>query len=258
MLLQSDNIVKRFGGLVAVNRASMNVEKGEIFGLIGPNGAGKTTFLNVIGGSYKPNEGTVRFNGEDITGFSPEKICWKGISRTFQVPRRFAKMTVLENVIVASTFGNKRSDKSPLELAEEALDLANCTLDRQLLAGKLSTSELKRLDLARALASQPLMLLLDEPASGLTPAEVDAFMELIRKIREHGITIIVVEHLMKMIMNSTDRMLVLDHGETIAEGTPDEIVKNPRVIEAYLGNEYLHEKVSKFTPTEQEAGHVGS
>lgn len=256
MLLQVQGIVKRFGGLVAVHKASMNVDKGEIFGLIGPNGAGKTTLLNVIAGVYNPSEGKILFKDEDITGFNIEKTCWKGISRTFQVPRRFAKMTVLENVIVASTFGAPKSAGTPKVLAEEALAAARSSLDPNMLAGKLNTSQLKRLDLARALASQPSLLLLDEPASGLTPTEVGSFMELIREIRDRGVTIIVVEHLMKMIMNISDRMLVLDHGETIAEGTPDEISKNPRVIQAYLGEEYVRE-LSAAKGGMKEAGHVG-
>jgi branched-chain amino acid transport system ATP-binding protein len=238
MILQIENVITMFGGLKAVNRVSMKVEKDEIFGLIGPNGAGKTTLLNVIAGLYKPNEGKVLFQGKNITGFSPEKVCNLGISRTFQVPRKFNKMTVLENVLVASTFGIQRPDKSPLQLAQEALEFVNFNKPSDTSANTLNAAELKRLDLARALASKPSLLLLDEPASGLTPKELESLMALVRKISGTGVTIIIVEHLMKMIMNICGRMAVLVYGEKIVEGSPDEIGKDRRVIEAYLGEEY--------------------
>jgi branched-chain amino acid transport system ATP-binding protein len=238
MILQVENVITTFGGLKAVNRVSMTVEKDEIFGLIGPNGAGKTTLLNVIAGLYKPNEGKVLFQGKNITGFSPETVCNLGISRTFQVPRKFNKMTVLENVLVASTFGIKRPDKSPLQLAQEALEFVNFNKPSDTSANTLNAAELKRLDLARALASKPSLLLLDEPASGLTPKELESLMALVRKISGTGVTIIIVEHLMKMIMNICGRMAVLVYGEKIVEGSPDEIGKDRRVIEAYLGEEY--------------------
>lgn len=253
MLLQVENVVMKFGGLVAVNKASMAVEKGEIFGLIGPNGAGKTTLLNVIAGVYKPVEGKVLFEGKNIAGYTPEKVCNVGISRTFQVPRKFQKMSVLENVLVASTFGCSHADKSAEQLAREALEFIEYDKPLDMSANKLNSGELKRLDLARALASQPKLLLLDEPASGLTPVEVESLMVLIRRIRDAGITIIVVEHLMKMIMNICDKMVVLVYGEKIAEGSPEQIAGDRRVIEAYLGEEY-----QKTTPTatNQEAQHA--
>lgn len=238
MILQLENIVTMFGGLKAVNRVSVTVEKGEIFGLIGPNGAGKTTLLNVIAGFYKPNQGKVLFQGKNITGFSPEKVCNIGISRTFQVPRKFHKMTMLENVLVASTFGIQRPDKSPMQLAQEALEFVKFQKPSNTSANTLNAAELKRLDLARALASKPSLLLLDEPASGLTPKELESLMTLVLQISGTGITIIVVEHLMKMIMNICNRMAVLVYGEKVAEGSPDEICKDRRVIEAYLGEEY--------------------
>ena len=243
MLLEVDKVVKRFGGLIAVNKASMSVETGEIFGLIGPNGAGKTTLLNVIAGVYRPSEGAIRFNGRDISDWTPEMVCRIGISRTFQVPKKFHKMTVLENVIVAATFGMSRRQGHPQKLAEEALEFVKFPLAYHTLAGKLNATQLKRLDMARALASKPKLLLLDEPASGLNPGEVDDLMGLIRDINGMGVTIILVEHLMKLIMNVTSRMAVLDYGEKIAEGSPDEISSNPRVIEAYLGQEYTRETV---------------
>jgi len=244
MLLQVNDIVKRFGGLMAVNRVSFGVEKGEIFGLIGPNGAGKTTLLNVIAGVEKPNNGTILFDGDKIVGRNPEDLCLKGISRTFQVPRKFKKMTVFENVLVAATFGLRKPDKPLAVLTQEALEFVNFPLPFDTIANQLNAAQLKRMDLARAMVSQPKLLLLDEPASGLTPTEVDGLMSLIRIIQQKGVTIILVEHLMKVIMNICGRMVVLDHGELIADGTPKVISKDAKVIEAYLGEEYLHEKTA--------------
>ncbi len=243
MILQAENVTVTFGGLTAVNKVSLTVNKGEVFGLIGPNGAGKTTLLNVIAGVYKPNQGHILFQGQNITGFTPEKICNIGISRTFQVPRKFYKMSVLENVLVASTFGVQHSDKAPAQLAREALELVHFRKSPETSANTLNAAELKRLDLARALASHPSLLLLDEPASGLTPKELEGLMMLVRQINGTGITIIVVEHLMKMIMNICHRMAVLVYGEKVAEGSPDEIGTNRRVIEAYLGEEYRRDPI---------------
>lgn len=245
MLLQVENIVKRFGGMVALNHVSMSVNQGEIFGLIGPNGAGKTTLLNVIAGVLKPNEGRIILDGKNITGWSPENLCRIGISRTFQVPRKFKKMTVYENVLVATTFGLTKPDKPLPDLTNEALSFVKFPLPTDTIANKLNAAQLKRLDLARALASKPKLLLLDEPASGLTPTEVDELVKLIREIREAGVTIVVVEHVMKVIMSICDRMIVLDYGELISEGTPDVVSSDPKVIQAYLGDEYVHEAAVK-------------
>ncbi len=240
MILQLENTVKRFGGLVAVNNVSLNVEEGEIFGLIGPNGAGKTTLLNVIAGVYKPNAGAVRFTDEEITGLSPERICKKGIARTFQIAQPFARMSVLENVMVAVTFGNKRGTiADPRAWAEEVLEFVEFPLPQETLAMNLNTVQLKRLDLARALASNPELLLMDETAAGLTTGELADLMMLVRKIRDRGITIIMVEHIMRVIMGVCDRIAVLHYGEKIAEGTPDEIAVNEKVAEAYLGEKYI-------------------
>jgi branched-chain amino acid transport system ATP-binding protein len=239
MILQTQDIVKKFGGLVAVSDVSLGVEDGEIFGLIGPNGAGKTTLLNVIAGVYKPDGGIVTFNGEEITGLSSTSICWKGIARTFQISRPFPKMTALENVLVAATFGNRIPADDPQTLAEEMLKFVEFPMPKDTPAENLNTIQLKRLDVARALASKPSLLLLDEMAAGLTPGELMDAIELIRKIRMGGITIIVVEHVMKVIMTICDRIAVLEHGEKIAEGTPDEIQKDERVTEAYLGAQSL-------------------
>lgn len=240
MTLETDGIIKHFGGLRAVNNISLRVEEGQIFGLIGPNGAGKTTLLNVIAGVYKPDAGIVRFKGEEITGLSSDRICKKGIARTFQITRPFPKMSALENVMVAAIFGNSRSSGKGAEArAEEVLDFVGFPMPKDTLAENLNTVQLKRLDLARALASNPELLLLDESAAGLTPTELVELMALIRKIRERGITIITVEHVMRVIMEICDRIAVLHYGEKIAEGTCDEIAEDKKVADAYLGEEYL-------------------
>lgn len=235
MVLQIDNAVKRFGGLTAVDRVSFCVEEKDIFGLIGPNGAGKTTLLNIVAGVYKPNAGTIKVQGEDITGLSPENICKKGIARTFQICQPFPKMTALESVMVGAIFGDSSPLKKPKVKAEEMLDFVEFPMRLDTLAASLNTVQLKRLDLARALASNPKLILLDELGAGLTPNELDDLIILIRRIRDSGITIVIVEHLMKVIMTICDRMVVLNHGEKIAQGAPNEIAEDPGVIDAYLG-----------------------
>ena len=239
MILQTEGIVKRFGGLVAVNHVSLGVEEGEIVGLIGPNGAGKTTLLNVIAGVYKPDAGIVRFKGEKITGLSPEAICRKGIARTFQISQPFPKMSALENVMVAAVFGNRAPIQDSRAWAEEVLEFVKFPMPKDTLAMNLNTAQLKRLDLARALASKPDLLLLDEIAAGLNPAELMEVTGLIQKVRERGVTIIMVEHVMRIIMTICDRIIVLHYGQKIAEGTPEEIAEDKKVAEAYLGEEYL-------------------
>jgi branched-chain amino acid transport system ATP-binding protein len=235
MILQLDGVTKRFGGLVAVNKVSLEVQEGEIYGLIGPNGAGKTTLLNTIAGVYKPNEGHIHFSGTDISNLPPERVTRKGIARTFQAPHSFAKMTALENVAVAATFGCPHVESKPYEVAEKMLNVVKFPMDKNVSAKSLNVTQLKRLDLARALSCKPKLLMLDEPASGLNPSEMDDYMALFREIRDMGITIIIVEHLMRMIMAICDRMVVLNYGSKIAEGTPQEIRSNQEVIEAYLG-----------------------
>jgi branched-chain amino acid transport system ATP-binding protein len=240
MILQTENITKRFGGLVALGDVSLGVAQGEIFGLIGPNGAGKTTLLNVIVGVHKPAAGVVKFKGEEITGLTPETVCRKGIARTFQICQPFPKMTALENVLVAAIFGNRKAVANPQAWAEELLELVGFSMPKDTLARNLNTVQLKRLDLARALASNPGLMLLDEIGAGLTPAELLEQMELIRNIREErGITIILVEHVMRMIMGICDRIAVLHYGQKIAEGSPEEIAKDDKVVEAYLGEKYM-------------------
>jgi len=238
-ILETNGVTKRFGGLVALDDISICVQEGEIYGLIGPNGAGKTTFLNVIAGAYRPESGHVHFLGKDITGLSAERTCREGIARTFQISRPFAKMTTIENVMVSAIFGNRTPVTDPRARAEEALAYVEFPMPSNTPAANLNTAQLKRLDLARALASNPTLLLLDEPAAGLTPSELALFMELVRKIRDRGITVMVIEHLMRMIKKTCDRVCVLQYGKQIAVGTPAEISNDKRVIDAYLGQESL-------------------
>lgn len=239
MILETVDIVKNFGGLTAVDHVSLAISEGEIFGLIGPNGAGKTTLLNVIAGVYRPNAGVVRFKGEEITGLSADRICKRGISRTFQISQPFPRMSALENVLVSVIFGNDRAVENPVAKAEEMLRLVDFPMPKETLATNLNTAQLKRLDLARALASNPKLLLLDELAAGLTTGELADVMALVRKIRDRGITIVLVEHVMRVIMGVCDRIAVLHYGEKIAEGTPEEIAADSKVAEAYLGEKYI-------------------
>jgi len=235
-MLETSEIVKNFGGLTAVNHVSMQVKDGEICGLIGPNGAGKTTFLNCVAGTYRPSSGTARFAGEDLTGAPADVMCRKGMARTFQIPLPFPRLTVLENVMVGAVFGaDSRNPKPPERRAREALEFVNFPLPLDTPANCLNAVQLKRLDLARALACGPKLLLLDELASGLTPGELEDMMALIRKIRDRGTTIIVVEHIMRVIKGICDKIVVLQYGTKIAEDTTSAVLTNPTVIAAYLG-----------------------
>jgi branched-chain amino acid transport system ATP-binding protein len=233
-LLEVQNVSRFFGGLAAVNDVSFGVHKGEIVGLIGPNGAGKTTLFNVINGFYRPSKGEVIFKGERISGLKPHRICKKGISRTFQVVKPLQRMTVLENVI-ASAFVRARSRKEAEELALELLEFTGLIDDRDLVSKGLPLGKRKRLEIARALATGPELLMLDESFAGLNPTELNESIRIIRQIKERGVTILIIEHHMKVIMSISDRIVVLNYGEKIAEGSPDEIGRNPQVIEAYLG-----------------------
>ena len=240
VILETKDVTKRFGGLVAVNQVSVTLEEGEIVGLIGPNGAGKTTFLNCIAGTYRPEEGLVSFLGKKMTGYSADVLCRSGMSRTFQISQPFPRLTALENVMVATVFGNRRSNVFNAELwARQMLDYVEFPMGPETLAQNLNTVQLKRLDLARALASQPKLLLLDELAAGLSTGELDDLMEIIRKIRASGITILMVEHIMRIIMGLCDRVTVIHYGTKISEGAPEVVANDPKVTEAYLGEDYM-------------------
>ncbi len=223
-----------FGGLAAIKDVSFSITKGEILGLIGPNGAGKTTLFNVVNGFYKPPRGDIFFKDAKISGLKPHQICERGIGRTFQVVKPLQRMSVLDNV-VASAFLRAEDKKQADETAREILHFAGLYDDRNVISKGLPLGKRKRLEIARALATQPTLLLLDESFAGLNPSELDESIGIIRKIKEKGITIMIIEHHMRVIMSMSDRIVVLNYGEKIAEGTPREIRHNPLVIEAYLG-----------------------
>ena len=239
--LQCVNVTKRFGGVTALSRVDFSVRQREIVGLIGPNGSGKTTLFNVISGLIRLDEGQITFKDREITRLSPHAICRLGIARTYQIVRPFPTLTVLENVVVAATFGRRRETRINQAQAEARRWLESTGLAGRggALPKQLTIVEQKRLEMARALATRPELLLLDEVMGGLNPTEVDACLDVVRRIRDElGITIIIVEHVMRAVMRVAERVVVLSYGERIAEGKPDDVVRNSRVIEAYLGEEY--------------------
>jgi branched-chain amino acid transport system ATP-binding protein len=234
-ILSINGVSKHFGGLLALNNVTFDLPAGEIMGLMGPNGAGKTTLVNVICGFYKPDAGKIKFKGEDVTGSPPHKVCHLGIVRTYQIPQPFWGLTAQQNVAVAAMFG-KGIGKAVAE--EEALEVLESTdiLDKKdTLAKDMSTITLKRLEIARALATDPSLLLVDEVAAGLNESEIPRMLEILAVIRRKGVTIILIEHVMKVMVNAVNTILVLNEGATIAVGKPDEIMKDPKVIECYLG-----------------------
>jgi branched-chain amino acid transport system ATP-binding protein len=244
MILDVKSVSKRFGGLQALTDVTFNLQEGRILGLIGPNGAGKTTLFNVINGVYKPEAGEVLFRGQDITGLPPYEVARRGLARTYQVVRPLSELTVLENVTAGSCFGREsRSKSAAAQVAEEVLNHVGLHERASQLAGSLNVAQKKRLEMARALAARPYLLLLDEVLAGLNPSEIAAMVEIVRQIRDLGITILMIEHVMQAVMDVSDRVIVLDYGQLIAAGTPHEVVSNPKVIEAYLGDPKMSEKL---------------
>ncbi len=244
MILQLQNITKEFGGLRALHNISFKVPEGQILGLIGPNGAGKTTLFNVISGIFSPTSGTVRYGEHDVTGFRPYRLARMGIARTHQIVKPLNELTVRRNVMVGACFGRENLGlAASAKVADEVLEFVGLAPRANQLAASLNVAQKKRLELARALASRPHLLLLDEVLAGLNPSEIAEMATTILKIRERGVTIIMIEHVMHVIMKVSDYMLALDYGNLIAEGTPAEVSKNQAVIEAYLGDPKLAQQL---------------
>ncbi len=231
--------MKRFGGFTAVSNVSFKVDQGEILGLIGPNGSGKSTIFNMLSGTFPPSAGSIRFEGQELSGLAPHRIINRGNGRTFQIPRPFRRLSLFENVALAGYFGQNRHSRAKAETsAERALGMVGLPTDRRALVDGLGAAGLKKLELAKALATEPKLLLADESLGGLDEAEMDQAADMLRKIRDElGITIIWVEHIMGVLMRVVDRVMVLDHGEKISEGLPHEVAHDPRVVEVYLGTD---------------------
>ena len=234
-ILEGENVTKYFGALAAVNAVHFSVKKGEILGMIGPNGAGKSTLFNVIAGIYKPDRGKVIFNGKDISGMRPHRICRAGIAKTSQIVQPFTQMSVFENVLVGGLHGKGLSSCRAKKEAAEILEFVGLDVSKEMPSGSIPVPARRRLELARALATGAEVVLLDENMAGFNPTEIEEVLKLLREIRKQGKTLIVVEHIMRAVMGVSDRIMVLNYGEKIAEGTPREVANNERVIEAYLG-----------------------
>lgn len=236
-ILEARDVSMHFGELAALQRITLSVEKGEILGLIGPNGAGKTTFFNCVTGFLNATRGDIFFNGQNITRLGPHRICHLGICRTFQIVQSFNEMTVLENIMMGA-FCRHAGTRASTARAEEVLEITGLQDKRDQIAGSLTLADQKRIELARTIATQPSIVLLDEVMAGLNPTETDEAVELIRKIHAMGLTLIVVEHVMEVIMGISQRIAVFDSGELIVAGPPEQIVRDERVIRAYLGEDY--------------------
>jgi branched-chain amino acid transport system ATP-binding protein len=245
-ILEVRGVSKRFGGLVAVSDVTFSLAEGEILGLIGPNGAGKTTLFNVVNGVYKADQGTITFAGKEITRCSPDQVVHLGLARTHQIVKPLNDLTVLDNVTVGACFGRQYLDMATArKVASEVLQQVG--LERtDMMARSLTIAGKKRLEIARALAAKPKLLLLDEVLAGLNPTEVAAMIELVRKIRDSGISVLMIEHLMQAIMSLSDRIVVLNLGRKLAEGRPDEVVHNSDVVECYLGFPDIVDKLTRM------------
>lgn len=236
-ILEVSNLTKHFGGLTAVSSLDLHIAKGEILALIGPNGAGKSTVFNLVAGVFAPSEGTIRFNGQTIQGQKPWDLCRLGLARTFQIVKPFASKTVLYNVMVGAFLRTNSTEKAR-EKADEVLVTLQLDHLRDMLAGNLTIADRKRLEIAKALATDPELLLLDEVMAGLRPTEVDDMIGIIRGLRDRGVTVFVIEHIMRAVMALSDRVVVIQFGQKIAEGSPEAVTKDENVIKAYLGGEY--------------------
>jgi branched-chain amino acid transport system ATP-binding protein len=237
-LLEATGVTVKFGGLTAVDGVSFFVDRGEIVGLIGPNGAGKTTFFNAISGFRQPDSGSVAFKGNDILGLRPHKISRLGMSRTFQIVKPFPEMSVLDNVMMGA-FSVHRAAKAARAAALRALSLVKFEHWAERRAGDLPVAGRKRLEVAKVLACGPELILLDEVMAGLTPSEHNEMIDAVKNIRKSGITVVIIEHVMPVIMNLCDRVYVLHHGELICDGPPEKVVRSPEVVKAYLGEEFV-------------------
>ncbi len=241
VLLEGRGVTKRFGGLTAVSEVDFELHRGEILGLIGPNGARKTTLVDCLTGVAPPSAGAITFAGQSLIGLKPHQVVKRGIARTFQIVQPFPTLTVRDNVAMGALFGSTRAHKDVRRaqaVADEKLAFVGLDNKADQPAAQLTLGERKRLELAKSLATEPELLLLDEVNAGLNPAEIETAIDLMRKIRDEGVTLLVIEHVMKVIMDLSDRVIVLHHGEKIAQGSPDDVTNDEQVIRAYLGEKY--------------------